>query len=210
MEKTGKIVYLINSVPSCKDDVDRLIPAFRNLGYGTKTFENPISYQSLQEELDKLDNRAMIKEAIIICHGYGFPGKNFYDYLYLGNDALSYQMFVDMFHPDIHVALFTAHWFKRYDREKNGPIIPSDYSFTGCDHMKLQINDTSENGSLLARYMSQALDHFASSNADQVDFIEFYKKVANPIKELKPGNQYVLSGGMYRCKRLFYITKSVL
>lgn len=90
MEKKGKIVYLINSVPSCKDDVDRLIPAFRSLGYGTKTFENPISYQSLQEELNKLDNHATIKEAIIKCHGYGFPGKNFYDYLYLGIDALSY------------------------------------------------------------------------------------------------------------------------
>ena len=92
-KKNRKIVYFINSVQSCKDDVTRLIPAFRNLGYETKIFENPSSYQSLQDELDKLDNRATIKEAIIICHGYGFPGKYYNDYIYIGNDALSYQMF---------------------------------------------------------------------------------------------------------------------
>ena len=92
-KKNRKIVYFINSVQSCKDDVTRLIPAFRNLGYETKMFENPRSYQSLQDELDKLDNRSTIKEAIIICHGYGFPGKYYNDYIYIGNDALSYQMF---------------------------------------------------------------------------------------------------------------------
>lgn len=207
-KKNRKIVYLINSVQSCKDDVTRLIPAFRKLGYETKMFENPSSYQSLQDELDKLDNRATIKEAIIICHGYGFPGKCYNDYIYIGNDALSYQMFVDMFHPDIHVALFTAHWLKTYNRQKNGPIIPSEYSFTACDHLKLQINDRSTKGSLFARYMLQALDDFASSKTDKkIDVKEFYIKVCDPILKKKKRNQYIFSTGVYRCTDPFYITK---
>ena len=186
-KKIGKIVYFVTSMPSCKVDVDRLIPAFQNLGYETITFENPTSVQQLQDDLDKLDNRATIKEAIIILHGYGFPGSGIlYDYTYIGNEVLSHQRLVQMFHPDIHIALFSNDWFKVYNEEEHGPIMPTKYhSFRSCDHLQIQINGSSEDGSLLARSMLQVLDDFAISDADEIQFRDLVGKVVIPKKTLK-------------------------
>ena len=209
-KKIGKIVYFVNSMPSCKDDVDRLIPAFQNLGYETITFENPTSVQQLQDDLDKLDNRATIKEAIIILHGYGFPGsKILFDYIYIGNDVLSHQRLVQMFHPDIHIALFSNDWYKKYNQEEHGPILPTNhYSFRGCYHLQIQIFSTSEDRSLFARSMLQVLNDFAISDANEIQFRELVGKVAIPIqKNIKESDKYVITCFHYHCKRKFYLTK---
>ena len=89
-----------------------------------------------------------------------------------------------MFHPDIHIALFSNDWFKVYNEEEYGPIMPTKYhSFRSCDHLQIQINDTSEDGSLLARSMLQVLDDFAISDADEIKFSDLVEKVVIPFQK---------------------------
>ena len=62
--------------------------------------------------------------------------------------------------------------------------MPTKYhSFRSCDHLQIQINDTSEDGSLLARSMLQVLDDFAISDADEIKFSDLVEKVVIPFQK---------------------------
>ena len=107
MEDNRKIAFLINCLPNCNDDVDLLISAFTSLGYTTKKIESPISGEALREKLNKI-NTNRTDNAIVIFYGYGFS-----DFVYIGDDVLSYLQFAQMFHLDIYFNLVANVWWKK-------------------------------------------------------------------------------------------------
>ena len=107
MEDNRKIAFLINCLPNRNDDVDLLISTFTSLGYATKKIESPISGQALRNELDKI-NTERTDNAIVIFYGYGFS-----EFVYIGEDVLSYWQFAQLFHLDIYFNLVANVWWKK-------------------------------------------------------------------------------------------------
>ena len=157
-----KIVYFINYLDGCKEDIENLSFVFTKLWYEIKILDNLKSSKELRDEINEEKRKAIITEAVIIFFGYGFG----LDFMFFGDDIITYHQFCKIFdfHPDKNIAVFTHTSKTDYKDEYVLPLRKEDdEDLRYTHHMIFKTYGNCENGSIFAKGLLKILDDFYNS-----------------------------------------------
>ena len=167
-----KIVYLINLLKECQNDMVELSTTFREkMGYECQLIKEPSSYDTLNEEIKKKIKE--IATIIVIYCGYGFN-----DCLVLGKNCVEYRDFCEMFNPlgNNQVAVFSNCLIREGEKSKDGYSYPKKKTTSGMgprntSHSVFKVIDRSIDGSLFSKSFLGTINEFGNSKKDNITFL---------------------------------------
>ena len=167
----GEKVYFINYLECCEKDIDELCLIFKKMDYEIIFLDKIGSYDEVKAQIDK------DRSKIVFFFGFGFN-----DFLYLGDDIVSYEEFGKMFDlgSDKSNAIFTNVCIKQPPNEiLRQKITPGE--LTNACHLAVKVHgECDKKESPLSEallYEFRKLDYLKEKNPLEFDYI------ANKVSE---------------------------